>query len=141
MPSPDFDAFRDDLLRRGITAHSAMRISDELRDHYEDLLSAYVEEGVSEPEASRRAAAALGRIEDLVAEVDARRELKTWAFRYPWAAIVVYPLACLAVLPAAPVIAGVAHAQALARWGVSLVAAAAFTAALLLLLQLSILFG
>ncbi len=141
MPDPDFDTFRSDLLRRGVTPSCALRISDELREHYEDLVSACVEDGDSPAEASRRAAAALGRMDDLAAEVEARRELKTWVYRYPRAAIVVYPLACLVVLPATPVIAGVAHAPVLARWGLSLVAAAAFTASLLLLLQLSILFG
>jgi hypothetical protein len=45
------------------------------------------------------------------------------------------------VLPAAPVNAGIANAPVLARWGASLLAAGLFTAALLLVLQLSILFG
>jgi len=73
--------------------------------------------------------------------MSARRELKTWAFRFPRAAIVIYPLACLAALPAVPVVAGIANASVIARWSASLLAAGLFTAALLLLLQLSILFG
>lgn len=141
MPDPDFDAFRNDLLRRGITVRCAARMSNELRDHYEDLVSANLACGASDAEARNSAAASLGRLEDLAGELDARRELKTWVYRYPRTAIAVYPLACLAVLPATPIIAGVAHAPALARWGLSLVAAGAFTASLLLLLQLSILFG
>jgi hypothetical protein len=53
----------------------------------------------------------------------------------------VYPLACLALLPAAPVVAGISHASAVVRWGTSLLIAGIFTASLLLVLQLSILFG
>ena len=70
-----------------------------------------------------------------------RRELKTWAFRYPQLAVVVYPLACLAVLPAMPVFAGIAHRTSLARWGASLLAAGLVTALMLLSMQLSILLG
>jgi hypothetical protein len=68
-----------------------------------------------------------------------RRELKTWAFRYPKLAVVIYPLACVAVLPAFPVMASVAHRDLLARWGTALLAAGLITAAMMLVLQLTIL--
>ena len=141
MRDPDFTAFRQDLHERGIAPRYAARISDELRDHYGDLVADQVGEGVPRKDAHKRAAAALGCLDLIADDMDARRELKTWVYRYPRTAIAVYPLACLAALPATPVIVGIAHAPALARWGLSLVAAGAFTASLLLLLQLSILFG
>jgi hypothetical protein len=141
MREPDFNDLAVRLVHSGIAPRHAHRTVNEIRDHYDDLVDAAVDQGASSREARLRAARELGRIDDLVAEMSARRELKTWAFRYPRAAIVVYPLACLAVLPVAPIYAGLANMPLLARWGASLLAAGLFTAALLLVLQLSILFG
>lgn len=141
MREPDFNELATRLLDSGITPRHAHRVVNEIRDHYDDLVDAAVDTGATSRDARRQAGRELGRMDDLVAAMSARRELKTWAFRYPRAAIIVYPLACLAVLPALPVNAGIANASLLARWGASLLAAGLFTAALLLVLQLSILFG
>jgi len=141
MREPDFNELATRLLKSGIAPRHAHRTVNEIRDHYDDLVDAAVGDGASSREARQQAALGLGTMDDLVAGMNARRELKTWAFRYPRTALLVYPLACLAALPAAPVIAGVANASLLARWGASLLAAGLFTAALLLVLQLSILFG
>ena len=139
MREPDFDRLQADLLKQGIAPRHAERAAREMRDHYEDLVDAYAAEGRSD--AGAAALQSLGTFDDLVAEMSQRRELKTWAWRYPYAAVLFYPLACLAALPARPVIAGVENAPALARWGTSLVAAGVFTAVLFLVLQLVILFG
>lgn len=141
MREPDFDALATRLLQNGIAARHAHRMVNEVRDHYDDLVDAAVDAGVAIRDARRQAGRELGRMDDLVSQASACRELKTWAFRYPRAAICVYPLACLAALPAVPVVAGIANAPLLARWGASLLAAGLVTAALLLVLQLSILFG
>jgi hypothetical protein len=139
MHKPDFEAFEASLLRHGIAPRHAERATGEVRDHFDDLVEELRSRGIAD--AQDKAALALGSVEDIVAAMNERRELKTWAFRYPRMALVVYPLACVAALPAAPVIAGISNAPILARWGASLVAAGAVTAALLLLLQLAILFG
>lgn len=141
MREPDFNALATSLLRNGIAPRHAHRTVNEIRDHYDDLVDAAIDAGATSREARLRAGRELGKMDDLVSQMSARRELKTWAFRYPRAAIVVYPLACLAALPAMPVYAGIANAPFLARWGASLLAAGLFTLALLLVLQLSILFG
>ena len=141
MREPDFNQLATKLLENGITPGHAHRTVNEVRDHYDDLVDAAVDNGASSGDARRQAAVKLGNLDDFVAEMSSRRELKTWAFRYPRTALVIYPLACLAALPAAPVIAGMANAPLLARWGASLLVAGMFTAALLLVLQLSILFG
>jgi hypothetical protein len=52
-----------------------------------------------------------------------------------------YPVAYLALLPAVPIFAGIAHAETLARWGLSLVLAGLMTASMLLVMQLAILLG
>jgi hypothetical protein len=141
MREPDFNDLVTRLVQSGIAPRHAHRTVSEIRDHYDDLVDAAVNDGASSREARRQAAVELGGIDDLVSAMSARRELKAWPYRYPRTALVVYPLACLAVLPAVPVNAGIANAPLLARWGASLVAAGLFTAALLLVLQLSILFG
>jgi len=141
MRDPDFNDLASHLLSSGIAPHHADRAVNEIRDHYDDLLDAAVAAGASPGEARSQASRALGKMDDLVAQMSACRELKTWAFRYPRAAMVVYPLACLAALPAIPVNAGIANAPVLARWATSLVAAGLITSLMLLVLQLSILFG
>ena len=139
MREPDFDALRDALLANGVASKHAERVREEMRDHFEDLVDEFESRGM--PDARGAAREALGAEENIVAAVSAQPELRSWAFRYPRAALVFYPLACIAALPAAPVIAGIHNAPLLARWGASLLAAGAFTAVLFLLLQLSIVFG
>ena len=141
MREPDFNALATNLLRQGITPRHAHRTVNELRDHYDDLVDSAVDAGASSKAARRQAARELGSMDAFVREMAARRELKTWSFRYPQLAVVVYPLAFLAVLPAMPVFAGIAHRTALARWGASLLAAGLVTALMMLMMQVSILLG
>ena len=141
MREPDFGSLATALLKNGIAPRHAHRAVNELRDHYDDLLDAAVDEGASSRTARRSAAKQLGSLDEFVQQMAACRELKTWSFRYPRLAVVVYPLACLAMLPAAPVLAGIAHRETLLRWGTSLLAAGLVTAVMLLVMQLSILLG
>jgi hypothetical protein len=141
MREPDFTALASRLLKRGISPRHTHRTVNELRDHYDDLVDAAVDEGANSKTARRLAADALGPMDNLVSEMASRRELKTWAFRYPHLAVVVYPLACLAALPAIPVVVGIANRSAIVRWGASLLAAGVVTSVLLLIMQLSILLG
>ena len=141
MREPDFNDLAARLLKSGITPYHAHRTVNELRDHYDDLVDAAVDDGASSKKARRRAAVELGTMENFVTEMAAHRELKTWAFRYPQLAVVIYPLACLAVLPAMPVFAGIAHRTTLMRWGISLLGAGLVTAMMMLVMQLSIILG
>ncbi len=141
MHKPEFRVLEKRLIDAGIAPRHVRRTVGEMRDHYEDLVEAAIEQGMQRDSAHERALRALGQVDDLVQEMAAHPELKGWASRYPRTAIVVYPLACLAALPAVPVTVGVANASLLARWGASLVAAGLVTAGMLLILQLSILFG
>jgi hypothetical protein len=141
MREPDFNDLATKLLKSGIAPRHAHRTVNELRDHYDDLVDAAVDDGATRKKARRHAAVGLGPMDDFVSEMASRRELKTWAYRYPRLAIVVYPVACLAVLPAVPVVAGIAHRTALMRWGASLLGAGVVTAVMLLVLQLSIILG
>ena len=141
MRDPDFKGLAEELLNRGIGPRIANRTVDELRDHYDDLVDEAVDSGASRKQARDAAAERLGELNDVAVEMASRRELKTWSFRYPRVAVVVYPLACLALLPAMPVFVGIAHKQSIMRWGVSLLGAGVVTAAMMLVMQLSIIFG
>lgn len=141
MRELDFDALATRLSNAGIALRHVHRTVNEVRDHYDDLVDAAVDDGASSRKARRLATQQLGSMDDLVANMASRRELKTWAFRYPRTAIVLYPVACMALLPALPVLAGVAHASSVMRWATSLLVAGFFTAFTLLLMQLSILLG
>ncbi len=138
---PDFTTLAARLIDTGISPRHAHRTVNEVRDHFDDLVDAAVDSGADSRRARRQAAKQFGSLDDFVADMASRRELKTWAFRHPRIAVIVYPLACLAVLPAAPVMVGIAHAPAVLRWGTSLLAAGFVTATIFLVLQLSILLG
>lgn len=141
MRELDFNELAANLLKHGIAPRHAHRTVNELRDHYDDLVDSAVDAGADSQSARRFASRELGSMDEFVRDMASRRELKTWSFRYPQLAVIVYPLACLAVLPAMPVFAGIAHRTALARWGASLLAAGLITALMLLTMQLSILLG
>ena len=116
MPRPDFEQFAKDLRRAGIAERHIRRAALELSDHFEDLVEDAILDGHDRTEAELRAAARLGDINAVGEAISARPELRGWAFRWPRIAMVLYPLACVAALPAAPVIAGVQNAPVLARW-------------------------
>ena len=141
MRESDFARVKNRLLCCGIAPRHANRTVGELQDHYHDLLEEAVGEGVSIDDARTRADTQLGEMEVLVAEMESRRELKSWAFRHPHTALVLYPLGCIAMLPVVPIIAGVERATDIARWGTSLLLAGVVTASMLLILQLSIVLG
>ncbi len=141
MREPDFQALKTRLLQGGVAPRHVRRTLDELKDHYDDLLAEAVANGDPDAEARRAAALRLGALDDVVTGMLACRELRSWPYRYPALAVLVYPLACLLALPAVPVLVGIAKAPLLARWGASLLLAGLVTAAMLLVLQLSISFG
>ena len=141
MHKPEFDGLPDELRAKGVSRRHARRIAAELRDHYDDLVDAALARGESDAAARQEAMRALGPLDQLVEEIASRRELKSWPYRYPQLALVVYPLACLAVLPASPVFIGVANRTTVLRWGASLLAAGLVTATLMLVMQLTIIFS
>lgn len=138
MRRPDFGDFRSHLLRAGVAPRNVRRAVMELTDHYDDLVDDAVTAGLRRTDAERRARRELGDLESIAAEIAARPELRSWAWQHPRLALLFYPIACVAVLPAVPLIAGVANAPAVARWAGGVLLGGFVTAAMLLVLQLVI---
>ena len=138
MHRPDFDALRAGLLRAGVAPRNVRRAMLELGEHYDDLVDEALAAGMDPSDAEHQARRALGDLECIAAEIAARPELRGWAWQHPRLALIVYPVACIAVLPALPLIAGVANAPALARWIGCAFLGGLVTATMLLVMQLVI---
>jgi hypothetical protein len=138
MRRPDFDRFRASLLRSGVAPRNVRRAVLELGDHYVDLVDEAIASGLDRSDAEQRARVELGELDVIAADIAARPELRSWERHHPKLAVAVYPLACVAVLPVAPLIAGIANAPVLVRWAGCAVLGGLVTAAMLLVLQLVI---
>lgn len=138
---PDFSALRKELLSAGIAPGHVRRTLGELEDHFDDLVDEALAAGVGREAAERRALCALGQPADIGIAMRSKPELRSWAWRWPRLAMVFYPLACVAVLPAAPLIVGARHAPAIARWTFCMLLGGFVTVAMLLMLTLSITFA
>ena len=141
MPRLELAGLRQELLSSGIAPREVRRTLTELNDHFDDLYEHALADGCDEGDARQSALSELGDFETFAAQMRARPELRSWAFRYPRLALLVYPLTCLAVLPAVPVLVGAAHAEQLGRWALSLLLSGLVTAAMFLVLQLTITFS
>lgn len=138
MHRPDLGEFRRELLQSGVALRTVRRAAMELADHYDDLVDDAIARGMSRADAELQAYADLGDLRTIAAEMAARPELRSWARQHPRLALVFYPLACMAVLPAVPLIAGVANAPAVARWAGGVLLGGLVTATMLLVMQLVI---
>lgn len=138
MPRPDFTEVRHDMLRWGMSPRRVRRTISELDSHFDDLVDNAVAEGTDARAAEELALDALGDLQNVAAAIRSRPELRSWAYRFPHVAMVVYPLTCVALLPAVPIVAGVTHASHLARWGFCVILGALVTASMFLLMHLSI---
>jgi hypothetical protein len=138
MPSPDFDRLRVQLINSGMAPRHVARAVLELRDHLEDIENECVEQGLSQDDAKLQANARIGALESIASQYLEKPKLKLWVFQYPWTARVVLPITYVMVLPAIPIFAGVRNAAFIARWCACLILGAFVTAAMLLLMQISI---
>lgn len=129
-----FTAMKQQMLAAGVSSSHVTRMVAELRDHLEDIESEAGANGISLEQAASR----LGDPDVLVNHVLARPELKSWVYRYPRIARAYLPMEYALLLPLAPLFAGAKSASAIARWGAALFLSAAVTAAMLLIMQLSI---
>ena len=138
MRDSDRSRYEAELARAGLAPRAVRRTLQELEDHHADIVAQGIADGLDAGAADAMARLQLGSPEDLAAAVRLRPELRGWGLRHPYLALVVYPLTCLALLPAVPVLAGVAHAPQLGRWAASIVLGGLVTGSMLLVLQLAI---
>ncbi len=134
MPSVR-DALTSRLRAAGIQPAVIERLVSEIDDHVEDLIADLMANGATEQRAFDEACKRLGSPEAIAAIAGDHEQLKCWWRRYPRTALVVYPLACVAALPAVPVLTGVRHAALIGRWLSCLLAGGIVTATMLLVLN------
>ena len=129
------------MLESGVLPVHARRAARELEEHYEDLVDAGLAGGKDAFDAHESARAALGDLSDIRVAMAAQDTLKAWAWRWPRLALVVYPVAFVLALPAAPVYAGIRHAPAIGRWLACLLLGGVVTLSMFLFLELAIMTG
>jgi hypothetical protein len=141
MREPDFDEMDRQMLVAGVSPRVVQRTVGELRDHYEDLRSELLGQGVSVERAAHVASQQLGDLDRIARQAASKPELRRWSYRYPALGRFALPFLCVAALPVAPLIAGVQHAHTLVRWGAILTLSALITASLFLAMQTAISVG
>jgi hypothetical protein len=125
-------------LQQGVDLSYARRLGLELAEHYEDLRQEAERTGIAPGEVAGFAAERLGSAGNIAAAVRQRPELRSWSYRYPQLARLALPVTFAVLLPVAPLIAGINHAESVLRWTCCAMLSAIFTAVLLLCMQLSI---
>ncbi len=138
MPDGRFKALESELRAAGVRASVAERLVGEIENHVHDLAADLVAGGASETAALEKAYERIGTPDSIVASAELQADLLCWWRRFPRAALVVYPLACVAALPAVPVISGVRHAALIGRWLSCLLAGGIVTVTIFLSLKLAI---
>lgn len=135
MPRPSLAELQNDLLRAGIAPRHVRRTVGELNDHYEDLVKYALLDGADIDTAQVQALDDLGDLHDVARAMRSQPELRSWAFRFPYLAMVVYPLTFFALKP---VMVGVELAGPVARWATCVFLGGIVTAGIFLFMQLSI---
>ncbi|MGA8530670.1 MAG: permease prefix domain 1-containing protein [Acidobacteriaceae bacterium] len=90
-----FHELRERLLRGGVAPRHVRRYLTELREHWADLTAEEMRAGRSPAEAETAALERLGRVEDLAQTMIARRELRSWTARAPWAVLGAGPVVAM----------------------------------------------
>jgi hypothetical protein len=124
-----------ELRAAGVARTVIFRTIQELQDHCEDAEAAARARGLSGRAARREARASLGRANEIVAEVCARRELMDWRYRWPQSARCLDSFAFCLALPVVPFVYCASHAASITRWGLSSSLAVCVTGSLLFAMQ------
>lgn len=138
MPEADFNALRDQLLDSGVAPRHVVRIISELSDHREDLELEALDRGYEPDAAKAQSEERIGTSQTIALHVLRQPELRCWIHRYPRLARLALPVAYVTMLPLSPIYAGIANAPAVVRWCACLFLSAVVTAAMLLVMQVSI---
>ena len=115
MSEQRFRDLEEALRRRGVAVSHARRAALEMEDHYRQLLADSLARGESPQDAQRGAHQALGVDHDLVHRFASRKELLSWAHRWP-VGFVLSPLLCFVSLAAVEIIGLIHVARAAAAY-------------------------
>src|SRR5579863_5606838 len=87
-----FELLDERLLRAGVAPRHVKRYLTELSEHLDDLAAEEEILGCSPLEARSLAVSRLGDVDTLARAMISRPELRSWAFRAPWAVFVLVPI-------------------------------------------------
>lgn len=87
-----FRLLEEQLLRAGVAPRHVKGYLTELSEHLDDLTAEAETLGCNPPEARSLAINRLGDVETLARAMMSRPELRSWAFRAPWAVFVLAPI-------------------------------------------------
>lgn len=138
MPDLALQQFQQFLLQSGVAPGHVRRTVAEIRDHHEDLRQQAIDEGMAESDAVVFANESIGDLREIAGAMVKNPAIRAWTYRYPRIARICLPIAFVALLPVSPIFAGIARATSIARWGACMMLGAIVTAAMLLVMQLSI---
>lgn len=138
MHRHELKRFAKTLRDSGVSPRHVARAVEEIENHMEDLEIEARDSGLTADDALAFARSHIGDLQDLAQCIAARTELKVWTSRHPRLASICLPVMYLVLLPTLPIYAGVARAPVIMRWGASAMLGAAVTAAMFLILQISI---
>src|SRR5690348_16948006 len=97
MSEHRFRNLAETLVRRGVALRYAHRAQIEIEAHHRDLVEEALARGESAEEAQRGADVAIGTIDTLIERFADRKELRSWAHRFP-VAYVFAPILCFSCL-------------------------------------------
>lgn len=93
-----FELLDERLLRAGVAPRHVRRYLRELSDHLDDLTAEEEILGCSPLEARSLAVSRLGDVDTLARAMISRPELRSWAFRAPWAVFCLMPIVAYQVI-------------------------------------------
>lgn len=97
MLDGNFHTFKKRLLQCGVNPKYVNRTVNELQDHYVDLKRDAIASGLSDADAKIEALSSIGEEEVIIREVMSKPELKSLAYRFPWAVYGVGSVATLVI--------------------------------------------
>ena len=141
MHRHELKKFANTLRDSGVSPRHVARAVEEIENHIEDLELEARDGGLTAGDALEFARSHIGDLQDVAQCIAARSELKIWVYRYPRLASVCLPVLYDVLLPTLAIYAGVTRAPVIMRWGASVMLGAVVTAAMFLILQISIFIG
>lgn len=138
MHEPEIDRLCRRLQQAGVAPGHVARLATELSDHFDDLETEAIRNGLSRGDAKAEAINKLGDLDTIAEHVLSHPGLKSWPHRFPRLARIILPIAYCLALPAVPIYAGLAHSSSVGRWFACLIISGMITSGMLFVMQIAI---